>query len=322
MSIAFALDLAIIRIWLHKGYTRVLQPGQPHTARWLQESDAHRTPQLDKGDSLSVLGQIIRDNYEWRKRILRLALFDLRQESRGAMLSWGWFLLRPAAYLLCFWFAIGLGLRGAGNSGLEGLPPYFLWLSCGIIPWMFMREMLNKGAATMQRKRDLATSVRFPLSCIPSITVTASMIVQLALTGVLLIIYFASGMALDVYLLQLPILLLLMFLFWGVVACMLSILGAISKDVSQFISVLSTPLFWISGVIFNINSFPVEWMRPIFNLNPIAFFVEGFRDALYYKTWIFQDVHACIGFALVFLVTVATTVFVYSRFAKVVPDVL
>ena len=249
-------------------------------------------------------------------------MFDIRKESRGAALSWGWFLVRPVVYLLCFWFAIGLGLRGAGNSGLEGLPPYFLWLACGIIPWMFMREILSKGAAILRRKEDLATSVRFPLSCISSITVTASMIVQLVLTVVLLVIYFACGMGLDIYLLQLPILLVLMFLFWDVFACMFSILGAISKDVSQIISVLSTPLFWISGVIFNINSFPVEWVRPLFNLNPITFFVEGYRASLYYKTWIFHDVGACIGFAIVFVITLATTAFVYQRFARVVPDVL
>lgn len=223
---------------------------------------------------------------------------------------------------MCFWFAIGLGLRGANNSAIEGLPPYFLWLSCGIIPWMFMREALTKGSSAMKRKSDLATSVRFPLSCITSITITASMIVQVALVGVLMIIYFASGMGLDVYLLQLPILLLLMLLFWDMLACMLSILGAISKDVSHLVSVISMPLFWVSGVIFNINSFPVPWMRVFFDLNPIAFFVEGFRAALYYKTWVFLDAEVCIGFVAVCVMTLAATAFVYRRFARMVPDVI
>lgn len=271
---------------------------------------------------LSALAQIFSERFLWRKQILHLALFSLRKEGRGAALSWGWFLVRPAAYLFCFWLAIGLGLRGASNSGLEGLPPYFLWLSCGIIPWMFMREILSKGASAIRNNTALASSVRFPLSCITSITVVSSMIVLLALVVILLGIYFSFGMGVDLYLLQLPVLLILMLFYWDLFALVLSILGAISKDISQLVGMLSMPLFWLSGVIFNINTFPLPWMRAFFIFNPITFFTEGFRAALYYKTWFFTNVEACAGFVVVCIITLVATALVYRRFARMVPDVL
>ena len=99
---------------------------------------------------LSALVDIFRERWEWRKRIFQLALFEIRIQGRGAALSWGWFFLRPLAYIACFWFAIGLGLRG--GASLEGQPPYILWLSAGMIPWMFMRDILTKASRSFNLK--------------------------------------------------------------------------------------------------------------------------------------------------------------------------
>ena len=93
---------------------------------------------------LSTLATILKDNWEWRKQIGRLALFDLVKKSRGAVLGWAWFFIKPAMYIFCFWFALEIGLR-AGNSD-AGAPPYILWLCAGLIPWFFMQDMLGAGS--------------------------------------------------------------------------------------------------------------------------------------------------------------------------------
>ena len=93
---------------------------------------------------LGTLATILRDNWEWRRQIGRLAIFELVKKSRGAVLSWAWFLIKPGMYIFCFWFALDVGLR-VGSGGEAGAPPYLLWLCAGLIPWFFMQDMLGAG---------------------------------------------------------------------------------------------------------------------------------------------------------------------------------
>ena len=159
-------------------------------------------------------------------------------------------------------------------------------------------------------------------SCISTIYTGATMLVQLMLMVALFIIYAACGMQFDVYLLQVPILLLLMFVFWDIVSIMFSQLSAISKDVKNLMNAMSTPFFWLSGVIFDVKSVPVDWIQTILYFNPITFFVTSFRGAFYDKVWFWEDPTLCAGFALVFVVTLVLALFVYKKFNEEVADVL
>ena len=236
------------------------------------------------------------------------------------MLSWAWFFVKPGMYIFCFWFALEVGLRA--GSGAEGAPPYFLWLCAGLIPWFFMSDMINTGCDALHRYPYLVNKIKFPLSAISTIYTGAEMIVELMLIVVLFVIYFACGQQLDIYLLQIPVLLVLMFLFWDVFSILFSQLSAISKDVANLMKALGTPVFWLSGVIFDMNKINISWIQAIMDYNPVTFFARAFRSALYDKMWFWENTNAMIGFVVVFVVTLLAMVWVYKRFNEEVPDVL
>ena len=264
---------------------------------------------------------IIKDNWKWRAQIGRLALFELVKKSRGAVLGWSWLFIKPAMYIFCFWFALEIGMR-IGNGGSEGAPPYILWLCAGLIPWFFMQDMLGSGIDVFHRYTYLVNKVKFPLSGISTLFTTATMIVQLALMLVLFIMYFALGMPLDIHLIQVPILLILMYLFWNIVSILFSQLSALSKDVANLVNALSTPLFWLSGVLFDIKNIPVDWIHTVLYLNPVTFFVTSFRGAFYDKTWFWENTPTLLGFSAVFVITGILALFVYKKFNEEVSDVL
>ena len=271
---------------------------------------------------MGTLGTILKDNWDWRGQIARLSLFELKKKSRGAVLSWAWFFIKPGMYVFCFWFALEVGLRVGNSSGADGAPPYLLWLCAGIIPWFFMSDMINTGCDVLHRYSYLVNKVKFPISAISTIFTGAEMIIELMLMVALFIIYFAYGQPFDIYLLQVPILLILMFVFWNMFSVMLSQLSAISKDVANLMKALGTPVFWLSGVIFDINRVSIGWIQRIMDFNPVTFFVKSFRAALYDKTWFWEDTSMCIGFAAVFILTLVVMVWVYKRFNEEVADVL
>ena len=269
---------------------------------------------------LSVLGTILKDNWRWRRQIVHLAVFDLKKQSRGAVLGWVWFFIRPALYVFCFWFAIDIGLKASHVD--PGGPPYILWLCSGIVPWFFMRDMLGAGIDVMHRYPYLVNKVKFPISGISSIYTLASLFIQLMLQVVLAVVYFACGQPLGLELLQVPVLLVLMYCFWFFFSVLMSPLCVMSKDVKNLMAALSTPFFWLSGVIFDVRNIGIDWIQNALCLNPITFFVTGFRDALYYRSWIWDDFTLCIGFVVVFIATVGMALIVYKRTNAEVVDVL
>ena len=281
----------------------------------------HRRVNVHNGrERLSTLGTILRDNWKWQGQIFHLALFDLKKQSRGAALGWAWFFIKPIVYIFCFWFAIEIGLR-AGRTA-PGDAPYILWLCAGIIPWFFMRDMLSGGVDVLSRYSYLVTKVRFPISAISSIYAVATMILQLMMYAIMAVVYFWCGQPIDLYLLQIPVLWIVMYGFWYFFSVLMSPLCAMSKDMKNVMGTLSTPFFWLSGVIFNVRDIPIDAVQYILYFNPITFFVTAFRDAIYDKAWVWDDPVSCICFAAVFVVTAVLSLVVYKRTHKEVADVL
>ena len=269
---------------------------------------------------LKTLAGIVKDNWDWRSQIAHLAMFDMRKKSRGAVLSWAWFFVRPAIYIVCFWFALKIGLRA--DRGTEGMPPYILWLTAGIIPWFFMQERISRGSDVLHQYSYLVNKVKFPISAISTISTTAGMIVHLILLAALFAIYLVCGQMPDIYLLQVPLILLLMFAFWDMFSILFSQLSAFSKDVANLIKAFSTPLFWLSGVIFNVKSIDIGWLQTALDFNPVTFFVNAYRCAFYDRTWFWDDAGSIAGFAVVFAATLVVMLLVYKAFNEEVADVL
>ena len=270
---------------------------------------------------LKTLTTWLSENWEWRSQIWRLSKFEIIKKSRGTLLSWGWFIIKPAMYVFCFWFALEIGLRGARAGATEGVP-YILWLASGIIPWFFMQEMISSGSDVLHKFTHLVKKIKFPLSAISTIFTTSHLLIQLLLQVCLLIMYFAMGLPLDIYLIQIPIAIAIMFVFWDIFSIFLSQITAFSKDVANLIKTLSTPFFWLSGVIFNLKSVNIDWIQTVMNYNPVTFFCTIFRDAYCEKMWFWQDTSLCMGFAIVFIVTLIMGLFVYKRLNGEVADVL
>lgn len=272
---------------------------------------------------MGTLTTILKDNWEWRSQIGRLAIFELKKKARGAVLGWAWLAIKPIVFIAVFWFALEVGLR-AGDASSPNYP-YFVWLVSGLIPWFFMSEMIGSGSDVLHRYTYLVNKVKFPLSGISTLFSLSSLIINSVLFVLLFVIYFAYGMPCDIYLIQVPILLLLMFVFWDMVSIMFSQLSGISKDFGQLMKALQQPLFWLSGVLFNMNVLEPAgfgWAADVMLFNPVTFFATAFRDAMCEKVWFWEDPVFFGCFVVVFVLTLVCMCAVYKHFSGEVSDVL
>lgn len=266
----------------------------------------------------ATLRQILSENWHWRRQVWALARIDLVRTYRGAALGKIWLFVKPAVYILVYWFTLSFGIRSA--SDVNG-KPFLLWLACGVFPWFFMSDAISTGSNIYQRYSYLVNRIKFPISLISTFYTLSQLIVMTFLMLFTMVVCLITGVPLSIHLIQLPLVLVLMFLFWTAWSIMLSPLSAISKDFANLVKTLTTPLFWLSGIIFNLDSLPYA-ARVIMKFNPVSWCVEAMRDCFVYDRWIWSRPTTLLPFLFVFLVVVILAVHNYHRLYMEVPDVV
>ena len=151
-------------------------------------------------------------------------------------------MIKPTILIFVFWFAFTTGLRKGGD--VDGYP-FFLWLIAGMIPWFYMRDMLAGGANSIRRYKYLVTKIKFPISTIPTFVSMACLATHLGLLVIMIAIYIGFGYMPTVYYLQLPLYMLMMFVFFTVWGLFSGLLSAISRDFLNLVKSLVTALFWM-----------------------------------------------------------------------------
>lgn len=268
---------------------------------------------------MSTLAQIIKDHISYKNQIFKLAKADLIKTYRGAALGWMWAIIKPAVTIFVYWFAFTIGLR-AGKA-VNGFP-YFLWIIAGVTPWFYISEMITGGTECIRKYSYLVTKMKFPVATIPTFINISKFAIHVMLMFIVIVIFRIFGYTPDIYLLQLPVYMLLSFVFlnfWGLFS---SLLGVISKDYSNLIKSFITALFWLSGIMWNPASIKNELIRKILNLNPITFLVNGYRNCFINKVWFWEQPKRLIYFLIITAILLILAIMTYKKLRKDIPDVL
>ena len=268
---------------------------------------------------METIRTIINEHISFKAQIFNLAKSDLIKTYRGAALGWAWALIKPMITLFVFWFAFTIGLRS--GKPVEGYP-FFLWLESGFLPWFFMSELITGGAACIRKYSHLVTKMKFPISIIPPYVSMSHLYTHIFLCVVTVVLFMCFGYMPDKYLLQIPLYMLMMFMFFTVWALFAGLLSAISKDFQNLVGSLSQAIFWMSGIIYNVDTIQHDWVRLLLKFNPVTVISSGYRKAFIYKQWFFEDKIELLCYCVTLLVFTMGALWAYRRLRKEIPDVL
>ncbi|MBR3786080.1 MAG: ABC transporter permease [Firmicutes bacterium] len=268
---------------------------------------------------MNTIKEIIREHLKYRNQIWKLAKTDLGKNYKGSVLGWAWAILKPMITLTIYWFAFSIGLRS--GKPVEGYP-YFLWLMAGMIPWFYSRSALTGGASCLRRYTYLITKIKYPISTIPTFVNLSNFLVHLMLTAFMILLYMAFGFMPDIYYLQLPLYMMMAFLFWNFWGLCAGMLSGISRDFLNFVKSITIGFLWLSGIFYDVSKIPNEWIREVMLFNPITIIVNGFRNSLIYDQWFWENPTELRNYAIVTVVMGVLSIWIYKRLKKDIPDVL
>ena len=185
-----------------------------------------------------------------------------------------------------------------------------------------MSEMITAGADSIRKYSYLVTKMKFPVSTIPTFVNVSKFTIHIILIAIVIGIFVLFGYAPDIYYLQIPVYMLLMFLFFDVWSLFVSLLAAMSRDFLYLFKAFVSALFWLSGILWDADSVTIPWLRRFLNLNPITFFVNGFRNCFINKIWFWEQPKRLIYLGITFTVMLICALWTYKKLRKEIPDVL
>ncbi|MBR2511598.1 MAG: ABC transporter permease [Firmicutes bacterium] len=269
---------------------------------------------------IKALKEIITDNIRFFYSILDLAAVNQKRMYKSSDLGWFWSFVKPLLYLCIFYVAISIGFKHAKD--VQGIIcPYFIWLVSGMVPWFYMRSMIVGGAGCFRKFKALITKSIYPASIFPTTVAFSFLYVHAGMVIICIILCLFSGVYPSIYWLQIPIYTLFMVLLsiiWNTGA---GLLAVVSGDFMDLLRAVNPAFFWLSGILFNSRGQDVV-SDLFFQLNPITYIVEGYRDAFCYHQWLWEDMESFGYFLLVLAVLTCISLWLYKKLRRSLPDIL
>jgi ABC-type polysaccharide/polyol phosphate export permease len=235
---------------------------------------------------VSALLESLKTIVQRRELLYLLVARDVKQRYLRTALGMSWIVLQPLLLLLfyTFVFSVVLGVRLNTASGGEGSrSDYMLFVIGGLLPWLAFSDGTTRAAGSLLGNAPIITKVRFPVELLPVSAVGTSLVNLAVSTGLVMIVLAAFGRA-SITFLELPLLaLFLAFMALGI-GCLLAVMNAFVRDISQFQSFLFSLWLYATPVLYESSMVPSRF-RFLLAVNPLVPILEPFRSALVAGEW-------------------------------------
>ncbi len=202
---------------------------------------------------------------------------DLQGRYAGSALGFLWSFLQPLWQLLLFTFVFEIVLRMRPVG--EGTERFWVFLLCGLLPWMAVQEGISRGATAITDNANLVKKLHFP-SEVLVLTVTVAALLHEAIAATVLLPVLAmfgelSWRGLPWLLLAIPLQLLLTCGI-GLLLCAIQVFF---RDLSQLVGMLLQAWFYLTPIVYPLGVVP-ERLRSALEWNPLSGLVGLYRAAL------------------------------------------
>ena len=233
--------------------------------------------------------------YQNRKLIWKLAKNDFKQRYAGSYMGKVWAMAQPVVTVVMYWLVFEkiFGNKSelvAGNLEV----PYVLYLTAGLVPWFFFSEGLNNGTMALLEYNYLVKKVVFKISILPIIKVIGAVFIHLFFLGVLVLLSIAYGYYPTIYTLQLLYYSFCTFMLVLAISYTTCAVVVFFRDLQQIISIALQIGMWATPIMWNIDK--AGAYRFLFELNPVAYIVNGYRSAIFDKQWFFEQTYSTLYF--------------------------
>jgi lipopolysaccharide transport system permease protein len=209
---------------------------------------------------------------------------ELRQKYKGTVIGVLWYLVNPLVLMAIYGVMLGPLLKAVNQ------PDYPIFILAGLLVWLFFSQGLTAASTSLVDQQALVSKVRFPRETIPAAAVVVQLVPFFTMLVVLVPVTLVLRGDASLSLLLLPVVTLCLLALTLGMAFLVSVTHAYFRDVQPILTAALLPWFFVSGVLFNLQSLPGlrshPWLGPLLRwANPIAPFIQSFRSIIYSGQW-------------------------------------
>ncbi|UCC38848.1 MAG: ABC transporter permease [Candidatus Aminicenantes bacterium] len=227
----------------------------------------------------------LKELYKYRALIQNLISRELKARYRGTILGFLWSFFNPLLLMIVYTIVFGFIIQPR-DPAFEGSPwLYALFLFCGVLPWVWFSSSSLESANVLMVHGNLIKKILFPAEILPIVVVSSNLIHFFFGLPILFIFVPIFGKAYTPFLLFLPIVILLQFVFSLGFSFLISSLTVHFRDIKDILANLITFWFFASPIVYPMTFHTIQkssLLRTMLNLNPMTHVMQGYQNCVFY----------------------------------------
>lgn len=214
--------------------------------------------------------------YDYKEMIRNLVKKELRGRYKSSVLGFLWTFINPLCQIIIYTVVFSTIMR-------TGIEQFYLYLTVGMIPWMFFSSSVQGGSMCIVSQQDLVKKIYFPREVLPIAYVTSCFVNMLFCFVIVFLVLGTSGRGINLKALAfLPIVMIVEYILALGFAMIVSACTVYLRDLEHIVGVILQAWIYLTPIMYSIDIIP-ESIMPIFKLNPMTSVIEAYHTILYYK---------------------------------------
>jgi len=206
--------------------------------------------------------------------LLELIKSDLKSKYKNTILGFLWILFEPLFIMVILYLVFNKFIRFQMDH-------YPMFILAGVTIWRFFINTTSQSIFIFYRNREMILKVRIPRLLLPFSVVLSNLVITFCEYIIYFILFFITGMKFSWTMLLFFPYLLLFALFTAGVSIILALIYPFFRDIKPGWEIFSQALFFLCPIFYPFEIVPYRFIH-LYLLNPVAVFVLGVHDMLYY----------------------------------------
>ncbi|MFP5343178.1 MAG: ABC transporter permease [Candidatus Limnocylindria bacterium] len=228
-----------------------------------------------------LLSAAISDVRDRRRLVRYLVQADIRKKGADTFFGNLWWILDPLLQMAVYVVFVGLILQ-------RDTPDYPLFILAAILPWKWFTTSVNDAASAVVSQEKLIKQIQFPKIVLPVAATTAGVVGFAFGLIPLFAIMLVYADRISAYLVLIPIIAVVQFLFTLGVAFLVSAINVFFRDLGNVLRHALRLWFYLSPGLYSLalldsseifQANPI--LRTIAHANPMAVLFEAYRMVIY-----------------------------------------
>lgn len=222
-----------------------------------------------------MLKSLIEPFLNYKYLLFQLTQRSIKARYKQSIIGYAWVLINPLAQLLVYTFVFSIIFKFPTNN-----IPYPVFLFAGLLPWIYLQNVLTSATTSLVDNSDLIRKVYFPREILLYSVILSKSVDFIFALSLLFVFMFIYHIPIELTALYIIPLFIIQVILMSGLSLIFSAFNLFYRDIQYLVSLLLMLWTYLTPVVYALSLVPKDFVA-IYKLNPMVGIIEGYRSALF-----------------------------------------